>query len=256
MPGMFRTSNPVLNPKAFSGLESTGAQDNVMTVGGTVGKTAILLVLLLSSASWTWYLVNSAAAGQSVVQNLAPWFYGGMIGGLIFAFATIFKKTWAPVTAPLYAICEGLFLGAISGFFDIHQRGIVIQAVAITFGVLACMLAAYMTGVVRVTQKFKMGVIAGTGALCLFYFIIFILQMFGVPTSAMYGAGPLSIGISLIAVVLASLNLALDFDMIDQGALAQAPKYMEWYGAFGLMVTLVWLYIELLRLISKVNSRR
>jgi uncharacterized YccA/Bax inhibitor family protein len=250
-----RTSNPVLNAGTFTGLEAFGTGSSTMTVQGAVNKTAILLALLLAAASWTWYVAANAMANGGDTSTLMPWMFGGLIGGLIFAFATIFKKTWAPVTAPLYAICEGLALGALSSVMNMHFHGIVIQAVAMTFGVLLVMLAGYTTGVIRVTQKFRAGVVGATGAVFLFYIVTFVMSLFGMNMSAVYGSGLLSIGISLIVVVIAALNLALDFDFIEAGALNAAPKYMEWYGAFGLMVTLVWLYIEILRLLSKFRSR-
>jgi uncharacterized YccA/Bax inhibitor family protein len=175
---------------------------------------------------------------------------------LITALVTIFKKEWAPITSQIYAVFEGLVLGGISAIYEMRFPGIVFQAMALTFGTLGVMLVTYKTGAIKATENFKLGVVAATGAIALVYFATFVLQMFGVNVSFMHSAGWLGIGISMVVVVVAALNLVLDFDFIEEGAKQGAPKYMEWYGAFGLLVTLVWLYLEILRLLSKLNSRR
>ena len=180
---------------------------------------------------------------------------GVAYGGLIFAMITVFKKTWAPITAPIYAILEGLALGSISAMYEMRFAGLPMQAVGLTFGVLVALLLVYRTGIIRVTDKFRMGVVAATGGIFVFYLLTWILGFFGVRFPSVYGAGPLGIGISVAIVIVAALNLVLDFDFIESGARAGAPKYMEWYGAFGLMVTLIWLYLEILRLLSKLRSR-
>jgi len=180
---------------------------------------------------------------------------GGAIGGFILALVTVFKPKLSPYTAPFYALFEGLFLGGISALMNASYPGIVMQAVGLTFGTLFAMLFAYKTGLIKVTQKFRSGIIAATGGIMLFYMVTWILGMFGFGNGLYYGSSLLSIGISLFVVVIAALNLVLDFDFIERGAQSGAPKYMEWYGAFGLMVTLIWLYIELLRLLSKLASR-
>jgi uncharacterized YccA/Bax inhibitor family protein len=191
--------------------------------------------------------------------------FGGLIGGLILAIITCFKKTWAPVTAPLYAIVEGLFVGGVSiVYYDIAgQQGfggtggsIVMQAVVLTFGVLFTMLAAYRSGIIRATEKFRMGVVAATGGIMLFYLVAIILGFFGVNIPHLHEATPLGIGISVFIIIIAALNLVLDFDLIENGAKQGAPKYMEWFCAFGLIVTLVWLYIEILRLLAMLASKR
>jgi uncharacterized YccA/Bax inhibitor family protein len=179
----------------------------------------------------------------------------GLIGGLIFSMVTIFKKTWAPVTAPIYALLEGLVLGGLSAVFDLRYPGIGIQAVSLTFGTLFVLLLAYSSGLIKVTQKFRLGVIAATGGIMVFYLLEMVLGLFGIQFTSINGSGLMGIGFSLIVVAVAALNLVLDFDFIEQGVQAGAPKYMEWYGAFGIMVTLVWLYLEILILLSKLRSR-
>jgi len=177
----------------------------------------------------------------------------GGIGGFITALVTIFKRSWSALTAPVYAVLEGLFLGAISAFFEAQYPGLVMQAVALTIGTLLVMLLAYKTGLIKVTQKFRMGVVAATGAIALVYMMSWILSMFGVQSHIMTSSGGIGIVISLVVVVVAALNLVLDFDFMDKGSQAGLPKYMEWYAAFGLMVTLVWLYLEMLRLLSRLS---
>jgi uncharacterized YccA/Bax inhibitor family protein len=173
----------------------------------------------------------------------------------VVALVTIFKKEWAGITAPLYALLEGLAIGGISAVFEAQFPGIVIQAVALTFGTCLALLLAYKSRLIRATENFKLGVVAATGGIALFYLITFILSFFGVRVSIFYSSGWMGIGFSLFVCVIAALNLVLDFDFIEQGAAQGAPKYMEWYGAFGLMVTLIWLYLEILRLLAKLRSR-
>jgi len=179
----------------------------------------------------------------------------GVGGGLIFALVTVFKKQWSGVTAPIYALLEGLALGGISAALNARFPGIAIEAVSLTFGTLLVLLVAYRSRLIRVTAKFRLGVVAATGAILLFYVAEMVLGFFGIRFAAINGSGPIGIGVSLVIVVVAALNLVLDFDFIERGVQAGAPKYMEWYGAFGLMVTLVWLYLEMLRLLAKINSR-
>jgi uncharacterized YccA/Bax inhibitor family protein len=220
-----------------------------MTIAGTVNQTLILLLLVIGAAAWTWSL---AAGGSPQVGAIAM---GGIFGGFIVGMVTIFKKEWAPVTAPIYALLEGLFLGAISAILNREYPGIVPQAVALTFGTLFCLLAAYRSGLIRATENFKLGVVAATGAICMVYLISIVLRLFGIQFPYIHSAGIIGIGFSLFVIVIAALNLVLDFDFIEQGAQAGAPRYMEWYGGFGLLVTLVWLYLEILRLLAKLNSR-
>jgi uncharacterized YccA/Bax inhibitor family protein len=244
-----RTSNPALNEKAFRGEVNLSGE--VMTVQSAVNKTGLLLLCVVVTAAWTWGLAHSETP-----EAVIPWMIGGIVGGFVTALVTIFRRSWAPLTAPLYALFEGLALGGISAFFDKSYHGIAAQAVGLTFGVLFVMLIAHKTGIVRATERFKLGVIAATGGIALFYLVIMLLGFFHVNVGAgiLYGHGTLSIVFSLFVVTIAALNLVLDFDMIETGARIGAPKYMEWYGAFGLMVTLIWLYLEILRLLA--NSRR
>jgi len=225
-----------------------------MTLNGTVNKTGILLVCALATAGWTWFQFLQSRD----LSDVAPWMMVGVIGGLICAMVTIFKKEWAPVTAPAYALLEGLALGGISAMFELRYPGIAIQAVGLTFGTLFVLLLAYRSGLIRVTDKFRLGVVAATGGIAVFYLLEFVLGFFGVHFNGAYGvngSGMIGIGFSLLVVGIAALNLVLDFDFIEKGVQYGAPKYMEWYGAFGIMVTLIWLYLEMLRLLSKLNRR-
>jgi uncharacterized YccA/Bax inhibitor family protein len=249
---MMRTSNPALNDATFTGIARTALTTEAMTIQGTVNKSLVLLVLLIFSATWTWraYLIGRD------LQAVTLWLLVGGIGGFIVALITVFKKTWSPITAPVYALLEGLVLGGISSIFEARYPGIVIQAVGLTFGTLFVLLLAYKSGIIRATEKFKLGVVAATGGIALFYIITMVLGFFNIHIPYIYGNGLIGIGFSLFVVVIAALNLVLDFDFIEQGAAQGVPKYMEWYGAFALMVTLIWLYLEILRLLSKIMSRR
>ncbi|MCK4745849.1 MAG: Bax inhibitor-1/YccA family protein [Bacteroidales bacterium] len=251
-----RTANPALNKNTFTSFEAVSGSQ-VMTLSGTVNRIAILLLLVLAGAFYTWRMAFQAieADPQTATNLLLPWMIGGGIGGFIVAMITIFKKTAAPYTAPLYAVLEGLFLGGISAFFEYRHPGIVINAVVLTFGILFALLIAYRSGLIKPTENFKLGVFAATGGVVMLYFISFILNFFGVGVGYLHNSSLLSIGISVVIIIIAALNLVLDFDFIEQGAASSAPKYMEWYAAFGLMVTLVWLYLEILRLLSKIASR-
>jgi len=248
-----RTSNPALNEgtfqKAASGELGNFEQQNVMTVGGTVNRSLMLLALVLIGAGWTWHLALQGNPATHI------WMFGGLIVGLILALITIFKPTAAPITSPLYAAAEGLFLGAISAMFEAQFQGIVIQAVGLTFGTMFAMLIAYRIGLIRATEKFKAGVVAATGAVLLVYIATFVLGFFNVNIPYIHGSGPIGIGFSVVVVIIAALNLVLDFDLIETGAREGAPKFMEWYCAFALLVTLIWLYLEILRLLSKLRQR-
>jgi len=222
-----------------------------MTISGTVNKAGILLICVVATAAWTW----SQFMASRTPATVAPWVLIGGIGGFIVALVTIFKKTWAPVTAPLYGLLEGLLLGGVSALFELRFPGIAIQAVGLTFGTMVALLLAYRSGMIRATENFKLGVVAATGGIAIFYLATFVLGFFGVHFTSIYGAGPIGIAFSVFVVIVAALNLVLDFDFIENGARMGAPKYMEWYAAFGLMVTLIWLYLEILRLLSKLRSR-
>ena len=238
-----RSGNPVLSKKTFT---NTISADNQMTIEGTVNKTAISLLLLIGTGYFTFDVINPILL------------IGCGIGGFVLAIITVFKKEWAPITVPLYAILEGLLLGGISYMYGQLYEGIVFNAIMLTVSILLCLLFAYRSGVIKATENFKLGVFAATGGIALVYFISFIASFFGAGFSFLNptNGSLFSIGVSLFVVVIASLNLVLDFDFIEEGAEKGAPKYMEWYGAFGLLVTLVWLYLEILRLLAKLNSRR
>lgn len=245
-----RTANPALNAKTFTGFARV-TDTRTMSIQGTVNKTALLLLLVLFSSSWTWNLYFSTGDPAVVI----PWVFGGLIAGFIVALVTVFKKQWALLTAPMYALLEGLALGGISAIFEARFPGIVIQAVGLTFGTLFCLLMAYKSGMIKVTENFKLGVVSATGAIALFYVVSFLLSMFGISIPFIHGSGIIGIGFSLFVVAIAALNLVLDFDFIENGTARGVPQYMEWYAAFGLIVTLIWLYIEILRLLSKLRSR-
>lgn len=245
-----RSSNPVLSAKLFSGYSRLAAGE-YMTIDGTVNKTFMLLLIVMMGAFYTWTRFAAGAAQLAMMLM-----FGGMIAGLILALTTTFKMAWAPVTAPLYALAEGLFLGGVSVTIPAQYHYLVFQAVLLTFGVLFTMLAAYRAHLVRATQNFKMGVMAATGGICFLYVVSMAMSFFGLRMPFIYQSGLIGIGFSLFVVVIAALNLVMDFDFIEQGASAAAPKFMEWYGAFALMVTLVWLYIEILNLLMKLNSNR
>ncbi len=248
MPGLFKTSNPGLNAKTFENRVAIANES--MTLQGTVNKTGFLLFCAAATAAWTWRLART----QPEAVALCLW--GGLIGGLVFALGTIVKKEWAPVTAPIYALCEGLALGGISAVLNRSYPGIALQAIGLTSAVTAVMLLLYSSGVIRATPKFTVGVIAATGGIFLFYMIDFVMGFFGHHVSLLYSNGPWGIALSVFIVIVAAVNLILDFDFIETGVYAGAAKYLEWYGAFGIMVTLVWMYIEVLHLLSQLRSQR
>jgi uncharacterized YccA/Bax inhibitor family protein len=248
-----RSSNPALNSKTFDQYGPVSATSSeVMTIDGTVNKTGILLLIVMASAFFVWRMYFTSQ-NPAVVS---PWMLGGAIGGLIVAIITAFKKAWSPITAPLYAALEGLFLGGVSAFYEARFHGIVIQAVVLTFGTALALLMAYKSRLIQATQNFKLGVAAATGGIFLLYMASFILSFFKINIGFIHSNGLFGIIFSLAVVAIAALNLVIDFDFIEQGAVHGAPKFMEWYGAFGLMVTLVWLYLEILRLLGKARSRR
>lgn len=241
-------NNPALSEKAFSDFKESDFRAGAMTVGGTVGKTMVLLALLMVAAVYTWYLYYQ---GQDVTGFLIV----GLIGSLVTSLITIFFKKAAFITAPLYVILNGLMLGAISAWTDYSYPGIVINAILITVGTLFLMLAIYTLRIIKVTPGFTLGIVICTASIALVYLIDIILGFFGISVPFIHETGWIGIGISLFIVAIAALNLLLDFHFIETEAQSGAPKYMEWYAAFGLMVTLIWLYMEILRLLSKLNSR-
>ncbi|SFH87623.1 Bax inhibitor-1/YccA family protein [Planctomicrobium piriforme] len=245
-----RTGNPALNAKTFEGFDLTApSASTTMTLSGTATKTGMLLVIVVAAAAFTW---NLFLQGNPIVM---PLMIGGGIGGFIVALVTTFKPQWAAITSPIYAVMQGLLLGGISAVTEAKFNGIVVQAVFLTFGTLFALLFAYQSGLIKPTENFKLGIVAATGGIFFVYLATMIAGFFGISVPFIHGNGWMGIGFSLFVVVIAALNLVLDFDFIEEGVNRGAPKYMEWYGAFGLLVTLVWLYIEILRLLTKINSR-
>ena len=241
-----RSGNPALSSKSFENLSTTSS--DVMTLDGAVNKTAISMGILLFAAYYTY------------TNAIMDYILIGFIGGFVVALVTIFKKSWSPVTVPIYAVLEGLALGGISKMYaDAFEPGIVPQAIMLTLGILFALLFAYKTKIIRATENFKLGVFAATAGIGIVYLVSFFMGMFGsgaLPVMDSTNFSWFSIGFSLFVVVIASLNLVMDFDFIENGAANGAPKYMEWYGAFGLLVTLIWLYLEILRLLAKLSSRK
>ena len=238
-----RSGNPVLSKKTFSNTVSINEK---MTIEGTVNKTAISLLILVGTGYLTFDTLNPILL------------IGCGIGGFIFALVTIFKKEWAPITVPVYAALQGAMLGGISYMYNYLYDGIVTNAILLTVGILVSLLIAYRSGYIKATENFKLGIFAATGGIAIVYLVNFIMGFFGSGIGVMNinNASPLSIGFSIVVVIIAALNLVLDFDFIEEGSEKGAPKYMEWYGAFGLLVTLIWLYLEILRLLAKLNSRK
>jgi len=252
-----KTANPALNRNTFMDF-SLPAEGQAMTIQGTVNKVFLMTALLLAGAVYTWKIYYDAFSVQpeTAARAVSPWLLGGTVGGLITAIITIFRKTWSPYTAPIYAVLEGLVLGGISSVAESSYPGIVIQAIVITFGVLISLLLAYKSRLIKPTENFRLGVAAATGGVFFLYLITFILNLFGIPVGYLHNGSPFAILINVAVVIIAALNLVLDFDFIEQGAEHGAPRYMEWYAAFGLMVTLIWLYIEVLRLLAQTRSNR
>ncbi len=244
-----RTSNPALNDKAFQGLTSFGEER--MTVMGTVHKSFMLLAIVFAGAVFSWRSAFPEGFVQGAMPQLPVWYIPAIVGALITALVIIFKKTTAPYLAPVYAALEGLMLGALSSIFEARYPGIVLQAVFCTVGVFGALLITYRSGLIKVTENFKLGLLAATGGIAIVYLIDLGLMFFGMRVPFIHESGIVGIGISVFIVVVAALNLVLDFDFIEKGSDAGAPKYMEWYAAFGLLVTLIWLYLEILRLLAK-----
>ena len=238
-----RSGNPVLSKKTF---DNTISVSEKMTIEGTVNKTGVSLLILVGTGYLTFDTLNPILL------------IGCGIGGFIFALVTIFKKEWAPITVPIYAALQGAMLGGISYMYNYLYDGIVTNAILLTVGILVSLLIVYRSGYIKATENFKLGIFAATGGIAIVYLVNFIMGFFGSGIGVMNinNASPLSIGFSIVVVIIAALNLVLDFDFIEEGAEKGAPKYMEWYGAFGLLVTLIWLYLEILRLLAKLNSRK
>lgn len=240
-----RSGNPALSAKTFA--RSYGTFDAVMTIDGTVNRTVISLFILLTSGFLTF------------VFEVLAFAIIGMLVGFVLLIATMFKPQWAPKTVPLYAVFQGAALGGISFMFNEMYEGIVTQAIVLTAGIFLSLLAAYKSRLIKVTENFRLGVVAATCGIGILYVVSFFMSIFGMgqmPIMDITNSSLFSIGFSLFVVVIASLNLVLDFDFIEEAAEQRVPKYMEWRAALGLMVTLVWLYLEILRLLAKLQSRR
>jgi uncharacterized YccA/Bax inhibitor family protein len=247
---IMRSSNPAMAGNVYQKASDFSGQSGAMTINGTINKIGILLLLVIAGAAYTWNMVTGSDPAGAQTYIIV-----GAIGGLIMALVTIFRPRSAAVTAPIYAILEGLFLGGISALINQKYQGIPFQAVLLTMGTLFTMLFLYRSGRIRATPKFRRGIFMATGAVFFAYLVSFLFSLFGVNLGFMHSSGPIGILINLVIIVVAALNLIMDFDFIEKGAEVSAPKYMEWYGAFGLLVTLVWLYIEFLRLLSRFAGR-
>jgi uncharacterized YccA/Bax inhibitor family protein len=248
---ILKSGNPALNDKTFE-VGYALSDSEVMTERGTLNKFFLLCVLVIVAASCTWSAANDG-------KDITSWIWIGFLGGLGVAIVTIFKPVWSPFLAPVYALLEGLFVGGISvtynHIFDKFAPGIVMQAVALTFGTVIAMFLLYKFRVIKATERFKSVIMIATGGIAIFYLISMGLRFFNVDIGFLHEGSTLGIVFSLVVVGVAALNLILDFDRIETGVSMGAPKYMEWYGAFGLIVTIVWLYLEILRLLAKLNSR-
>jgi uncharacterized YccA/Bax inhibitor family protein len=247
---LFKSSNPALGDDTFSRYGKSTSASDVMSISGTVNKIGILLILVLCTAVWTWNLYFTSQDTSAVY----PWLMLGSIGGLVVAFITIAKKEWAYITAPIYALLKGLALGGLSAIYEAKYPGLVIQAVALTMTTLGALLLAYKSGLIKATENFKLIVASATGGIALLYLVGFGLSFFNINIPYIHESGIIGIGFSLFVVAIAALNLVMDFDFIESGADEKAPKFLEWYAAFGLVVTLIWLYLEFLRLLSKLRD--
>jgi uncharacterized YccA/Bax inhibitor family protein len=253
------TANPATSEAVYGRAGFADSPAEVMTLKGTIVKTAALVAILLVTAAYAWSKILAANADDETVTMPAKvigLLILGTLGGFITALVTIFVPRVSPFTAPLYGALEGLALGGISGFFEAAYAGIVVHAVGLTIGILLSLLAIYAAGFIRASEKFKIGVVAATGGICLVYLADLIISFFGMDIPFIHETGWMGIGFSLFVVIIAAANLILDFDFIEKGVKRRAPKYMEWYGGFSLLVTLVWLYLEVLRLLSKLKGSR
>ena len=246
--------NPALQLDKFRSEAETHHGPAVMTVTGAITKTAILAALLIAAGGVGWVITSPASSSMTNVTKFGI-IIGSLVGSLICGIALFFSQRLAPVLAPVYALCEGVLIGAISGMYAERWHGIVPQAALLTIGIMVAMLMAYAGGVIRATPFVTKAIITATIGVGLVYLTTFILQLCGVQgLNFIHQSGPIGIIFSLIVVGIAAFNFILDFDLIERGARSGAPKYMEWYAAYGLMVTLVWLYIEVLRLLAKIRS--
>jgi uncharacterized YccA/Bax inhibitor family protein len=244
---LFQSNNPVFNEKVLQKVGSHSTE-GAMTIKGTINKMAFLLLLVMAAAVYAW----GAPARQ---QDIMPFLWGGALGGFALAIVISIKKEWAPYLAPAYALAEGLFLGVISVLYSSLYDGIVLQAVGITFATFLAMLILYRTRIIRATEKFKAIVYTATAGIAIFYLLALVLGFFNINIPFLHEGSTIGIIFSLVVVAVAAMNLIINFDLIETGAAQGAPKYFEWYASFGMLVTLVWLYLEILRLLSKLNRR-
>lgn len=240
-----RSGSPAFKESFWTKQQEEVGQSEAMTVQGAVNKSILLFAILLLTAIFTF---------RATTTPTYTWLIVGLVGGLITALITIFSPQKAPVTAPLYAIFEGIFVGAISLLYGLAYSGIVFQAICLTMGILFTMLFLYKSGIIKVTQRFRTGVIAAMGGIALLYITSMILGFFGITMPLLHESSMAGIGINILIVGVAAFMLLLDFDSIEEGAEMKAPKYVEWYGAFSLILTLVWLYIQILRLLSLISG--
>ena len=249
---IFKSGNPTLGEKAFQSV-GTSTGDQSMTIQGTLQKFGFMLIMLMGTAFYAWKEFQGHG-------NVMPLMWTGLIGGFVLALVIVFKKNWSPYLAPAYALLQGLFIGTISAMYnDMFAEkapNLIMNAVGLTLGTAVAMYVLYSMRIIRATERFKSIIFVASAGIAIFYLIAMVLRLFGVEIAFLHEGSLLGIGFSLFVVAIAALNLILDFDMIEQGAAQGAPKFMEWYGAFGLMVTIVWLYLEILRLLSKLSDRR
>lgn len=247
----FKSSNPTLSEKIFS-RSVDSAQQGVMTVRGVMNKFGFIFLMMMASATYTWHAFYQG-------QEVSGYLWGGAIGGLVVALIMSFKPTTSAYLAPLYGLLEGLFVGGLSATINYALResypNIIIQAVVLTFGAAIGMFLLYNFRIIKVTERFRSIIFTATAGIAIFYLIAMVLRMFSIDIAFLHEGSALGIGFSLVVIAIAALNLIMDFDMIERGSEMGAPKYMEWFCAFGLLVTIVWLYIEILRLLSKLSSR-
>ncbi len=251
---MMRTANPALSENTFAGLIGAGT-DNQMTIQGTVNKSFFLIVLVFVTAYMSWQSAYPAGWSETTMPSIPGWYLPSLLAAFIVGLIIIFNKTTAPYLAPVYAVLEGASLGALSAIFEARYPGIVMQAVMCTFGTFFALLMAYKSRLIPVTENFKLGVVAATGGIAVVYLIDLILMYFGKQVPFIHEGGPMGIAVSVFITCVAALNLVLDFDFIENGSKQGAPKYMEWYASFGLLVTLIWLYLEILRLLAKTRKK-
>lgn len=256
-PATNSTSNPVLNDQSFQRAQAgAGAAAAVMTARGAYLKTMFLMVLLVIAAVFGWNQVRVIEFGGQQLALAPSWTWGVMLLAFIVALIGAFAPKAAPVAAVLYALLQGTMLGIVSAFYNLEFAGIVLQAVLLTVCIFTAMLLLYTLGIIKVTAGFAMGIIGAMSGLLLLYVVAWLLSLFGVNLAFLYAPTPLGIGIALFIVVLAALNLPLDFAFIQRAAAAKAPKFLEWYGAFGLMLSIIWIYVSILRLLALLRMSR